>query len=91
MGDDRVTFYFAYNSPYAFLANTRIDDALAPLGVPLDRTPVYQPSTGGGPDFNSPRIQYIVQDIARFRVVAHEAEINGLEVMFTRLVDESQD
>lgn len=66
MSDERVIFYFAYNSPFAFLANTRIDEALAPLGVPLDRKPVYQPSTGGGPDFNSPRIQYMFQDIARF-------------------------
>ena len=66
MSDERVTFYFAYNSPYAFLADTRIDEALAPLGVAVDRVPVYQPSTGGGPDFNSPRIQYMIQDIARF-------------------------
>jgi len=66
MGKAPVIFYFAYNSPYAFLANTRIDDALAPLDVKTERRPVYQPSSGGGPDFNSPRIRYIVQDIGRF-------------------------
>ena len=66
MSDDRVIFYFAINSPYAFLANSRIDAALAPLNVTLERRPVYKPSAGGGPDFSSPRIQYMVQDIGRF-------------------------
>ena len=67
MNEDRVKFYFAYNSPYAFLANTRIGKALAPLGATIEYKPVYRPRTGGGgPDMGSPRMRYIVEDIARF-------------------------
>ena len=66
MSENHVTFYFAYNSPYAFLANTRIEDEVAPLGVTVDYVPVYHPRTGGGPDMNSPRIRYIFEDFARF-------------------------
>ncbi len=40
----RVRFYFAYNSPYSFLASTRIEETLAPLHVGLDYRPVYQRS-----------------------------------------------
>ena len=74
MKENHVKFYFAYNSPYAFLASTRIDKALAPLGTTIAYKPVYSPRTGGGqPDFGSPRMQYILEDIARF------AEAYGLE------------
>jgi len=67
MSEDRVTFYFAYNSPYAFLANTRIDEEVGSLGVAIDRKPVYLPRTGGGgPDMTSPRMRYIREDIGRF-------------------------
>ncbi|MFQ5974012.1 MAG: 2-hydroxychromene-2-carboxylate isomerase [Alphaproteobacteria bacterium] len=67
MDENRVKFYFAYNSPYAFLANTRIERMLAPLGTTIEYKPVYQPRTGGaGPDLSSPRMRYIREDIARF-------------------------
>ena len=67
MDESRVKFYFAYNSPYAFLANTRIERMLAPVDGITEYKPVYQPrSGGGGPDMNSPRMRYIRQDIARF-------------------------
>jgi 2-hydroxychromene-2-carboxylate isomerase len=36
MAQRTVRFYFAYNSPYAFLANTRLARELAPLGVAID-------------------------------------------------------
>ncbi len=65
MSDDRVTFYFAYNSPYAFLANTRIAAELAPYSVAIAYKPVYQPASGGR-DFSSPRFRYIREDVARF-------------------------
>ena len=61
-----VRFYFAYNSPYAFLANTRVARELGPLGVILDYKPVYSPRTGGGPDLDSPRFRYMFEDVARF-------------------------
>lgn len=66
MSDDRVTFYFAYNSPYAFLANTRIEAELAPYPVAIAYKPVYRPAGGGGPDFSSPRFRYMREDLARF-------------------------
>ncbi len=57
MTEPHVTFYFAYNSPYAFLANTRIEAALAPYDVALVRKPVYSPRPGGQqPDFSNPRM-----------------------------------
>lgn len=46
----KVTFYFAYNSPYAFLANTHIEQELAPLGVSLAYQSVYSLRRGSGPD-----------------------------------------
>jgi 2-hydroxychromene-2-carboxylate isomerase len=71
----KVTFYFAYNSPYSFLGNTRIERELAPLGVELEFKPVYSPrSGGGGPDLNSPKLRYMFQDALRF------AEAYGLVI-----------
>jgi len=61
-----VRFYFAYNSPYAFLANTRIARELAPLGVAIDYKPVYSPRTGPARDPSSPRLRYIFEDVRRF-------------------------
>jgi len=69
-----VRFYFAYNSPYAFLANTRIAREVAPFNVTLDYKPVYSPPAGGPPDFESPRFRYIFEDVARF------AEAYGLDL-----------
>lgn len=61
-----VRFYFAYNSPYAFLANTRLARDLAPLGVAIDYKPIYSPRTGPGPNMSSPRMRYLFEDVRRF-------------------------
>jgi 2-hydroxychromene-2-carboxylate isomerase len=66
MARPKVKFYFAFNSPYAFLSSTRIDQALAPRSVELECKPIYSPRTGPPPDFNSPRFRYIFQDVQRF-------------------------
>ena len=67
MATSKVTFYFAFNSPYAFLGNTRIEKELAPFSVQLECKPIYSPrSGGGGPDFDSPKLKYMFKDIARF-------------------------
>lgn len=66
MSRKQVRFYFAYNSPYGFLANTRLARELAPFDVDLVHKPVWSPRTGGGPDPNSPRIRYIFEDVGRF-------------------------
>ena len=69
-----VRFYFAYNSPYSFLASSRIERELAPLGAEVQYKPVYSPRTGGAPDLNSPRFRYIFEDVARF------AEAYGIQM-----------
>ena len=61
-----VRFYFAYNSPYAFLANTRLARLLGTLNVAIEYKPVYAPRSGAGPDPSSPRIRYIFEDVRRF-------------------------
>src|SRR5439155_497891 len=61
-----VRFYFAYNSPYSFLASSRIERELAPLGAEAEYKPVYSPRTGGAPDLNSPRFRYLFEDVLRF-------------------------
>lgn len=67
MAKGKVGFYFAYNSPYAFLGDSRIDGELAPLGVEIERKPIYSPpASSGGPDFNSPRMKYLFKDVSRF-------------------------
>jgi len=66
MEENHVKFYFAYNSPYAFMANSRLAQMLAPLGTAIAYRPVYAPRTGGGgPDFSSPKMQYLLEDVAR--------------------------
>jgi 2-hydroxychromene-2-carboxylate isomerase len=75
MSSRSVKYYFAYNSPYAFLANTRIGAEMASVGGELDYRPVYSPRTaGGGPDMNSPKMTYIFEDAGRF------AEAYGLTI-----------
>jgi len=65
---DAVRFYFAYNSPYAFLANTRIAGMLAPLGATIEYRPVYQPRNAAAADeyMRSPKFRYVFEDVVRF-------------------------
>lgn len=68
MEKPHVRFYFAYNSPYAYLANTRIDRALAPFGATIEYKPVYQPRTTAVADdyMKSPKFRYVFEDVVRF-------------------------
>lgn len=67
MAKKQVRFYFAYNSPYGFLANQRLARELGPLDVDVEYKPVYSPRPGGAaPDFTAPRFKYMFEDIARF-------------------------
>jgi 2-hydroxychromene-2-carboxylate isomerase len=61
-----VKFYFAYNSPFAFLANTHLKQDLGPFAVTLEYKPVYSPRRGGGPDPNTPKVKYLQEDFRRF-------------------------
>ncbi len=66
MDQKEVRFYFAYNSPYSFLANSRLAKELAPFAVQVEYKPVYSPRTGGGPDLKSPKLKYLFEDVRRF-------------------------
>ena len=66
MAQRTVRFYFAYNSPYAFLANTRLARELAPFGVAIDYKPIYSPRSGPARDMSSPRMRYLFEDVRRF-------------------------
>jgi 2-hydroxychromene-2-carboxylate isomerase len=65
---DVVRFYFAYLSPYAFLANTRIERMLAPFGATIEYKPVYQPISAAAMEEyrQSSRFRYVVEDMMRF-------------------------
>lgn len=69
-----VTFYFSYDSPYAFLANTRIAREVGPFDVTLVHRPVHVPRSGPLPDLTTPKMSYIVEDVGRF------AEAYGLDL-----------
>lgn len=64
MEQKKVKFYFAYNSPYAFLANTHIKHDLAPFAVTLEYKPAYSPRRGG-PGPNAPKLKYLQEDVRR--------------------------
>jgi 2-hydroxychromene-2-carboxylate isomerase len=68
METPHVRFYFAYNSPYAYLANTRLDRMLAPFAATIEYKPVYQPRTTAVADdyMKSPRFRYVFEDVVRF-------------------------
>jgi 2-hydroxychromene-2-carboxylate isomerase len=62
-----VKFYFAFNSPYAFLANTRIEEALADCNCALECKPIYSPrAPGDRPALSEEKLGYLYQDVARF-------------------------
>jgi 2-hydroxychromene-2-carboxylate isomerase len=66
MPNKTIKFYFAYNSPFSFLANMHVAHDLTPHDAQLVYKPVYSPRTGGGsPDLNSPKIKYMFEDFQR--------------------------
>ena len=63
----KVRLYFAYNSPYAFLANTRAERELAAHSVELEYRPMYSPRKGGGgPNISPAKLKYLFEDVGRF-------------------------
>jgi 2-hydroxychromene-2-carboxylate isomerase len=70
-----VKFYFAFNSPYAFLASTRIEESLADCNCALECKPIYSPSaTGAPPPLSEQKLEYFFHDVGRF------ARAYGLEL-----------
>jgi len=76
-----VKFYFAFNSPYAFLANTRIEEALADCNAALSCKPVYSPRRRGSKRLPSNKLGYMLADVKRF------AEAYGLDLKPGPFVD----
>lgn len=68
MDRPHVRFYFAYNSPYAYLANTRIERELAPFGPTIEYRPVYSPRNAAAATeyMQSPKFRYVFEDVVRF-------------------------
>ena len=64
---ESVDFYFAYLSPYSFLANTSIENILNPLGVSINYLPVAHMGPEDGPNFSPSRYRYICEeDLPRY-------------------------
>jgi len=64
---ESVDFYFAYLSPYSFLANTSIENILNPLGVSINYLPVAHMGPEDGPNFSPARYRYICEeDLPRY-------------------------
>ncbi len=74
MSRHKVRFYFAYNSPYAFLANSRLERALTNVDVEVEYKPVYSPRSPGSPGPDSRKLRYLFEDVGRF------AELYGLKL-----------
>ncbi len=93
MSTQHVRYYFAFNSPYSFLASTRVEKLLSPLGIELHYKPVYSPmgvaSSNGppiaGPETAAPRkLRYMFEDVGRF------ASAYGLRLQPGPLADTGQ-
>jgi len=64
---ESVDFYFAYLSPYSFLANNSIENILGPLGVSINYLPVAHMGPEDGPNFSPARYRYICEeDLPRY-------------------------
>ncbi len=66
MQHPKILFYFAYNSPYSFLANTRIERVLARFTPEIEYRPVYSPRSAGAPAPAPERLRYMFEDVQRF-------------------------
>ena len=84
MNQKTVDYYFAYLSPYAFLANSRIEQALEPTGATLRYYPLAHGGSSERPPINPAKLAYIIdQDIPRY------AEKYGLRFTRTPILTES--
>ena len=66
MEHPKILFYFAYNSPYSFLANTRIERVLARFTPEIEYKPVYSPRSAGAAAPAPERFRYMFEDVQRF-------------------------
>ncbi len=66
MEHPKILFYFAYNSPYSFLANTRIERVLARFTPEIEYKPVDSPRSAGAAAPAPERFRYMFEDVQRF-------------------------
>jgi 2-hydroxychromene-2-carboxylate isomerase len=64
---DAIRLYFSFRSPYAWLAAERLEPEIAPLGVPVERIPIYPTpeSFPNDPASLPDKLAYVVQDVRR--------------------------
>ncbi len=70
MAGKHVKYYFAFQSPFAALADTQIDDLVARVGATLEPIPVVPPpmpvSEGVAAAIRDFRVSYAIEDSARW-------------------------
>lgn len=78
-----IRFYFSFRSPYAWLAAERVEEELGPLGVPVERIPIYPTPElfPNDPAAMPEKVAYLVQDVRRL------ARERGLQVRFPSATD----
>jgi len=70
MASKQVKYYFAFQSPFAALADSRIDDLIAQAGAELVPIPVVpppsQPPTGIAAQLQEFKVSYLLEDATRW-------------------------
>lgn len=70
MARKQVKYYFAFQSPFAALADTRIDDLIAKAGAELVPIPIVpppaEPPTGIAAQIAEAKLSYLLEDAARW-------------------------
>lgn len=70
MARKQVKYYFAFQSPFAALADSRIDDLIAQAGAELVPIPIVpppaEPPTGIAAQIHEAKLSYLFEDAARW-------------------------
>ena len=70
MARKQVKYYFAFQSPFAALADSRIDDLIAQTGAELIPIPIVpppsEPPTGIAAQIAEAKLSYLLEDAARW-------------------------
>jgi 2-hydroxychromene-2-carboxylate isomerase len=70
MARTQVKYYFAFQSPFAALADSRIDDLIAQAGAELVPIPIVpppsDPPTGLAAQIQAAKLSYLLEDAARW-------------------------
>ena len=76
MATKQVKYYFAFQSPFAALADSRIDDLIAQAGAELVPIPIVpppsEPPTGIAAQIQEAKLSYLREDAARWRKLIND-------------------